>query len=185
MSNLSDVKLIEKKYNIETYIANLRIKVKKFEARDLNEALLFKIKLLENKKNRKIYDIIEDKNILYIYISLEENIDDLLCGKITKESVPKGHLIPLKKKEIIEIIKKEESMCKIKNSIEENNELKNMLASGFFMEINIKGIPFNKCLITNNHVLNEGFFKTNKEIKIEYNNAEKLIQIGKRNIYTN
>jgi len=54
-------------------------------------------------------------------------------------------------------------MCKIKNSIEENNELKNMLASVFFMEINIKGIPFNKCLITNNHILNEGFLKQIKK----------------------
>jgi len=77
-------KIIEKKYNIEKYIANLRIKVKKFIARDLNEALLFKIKLLENKKIEK-YMILLKIKIYYIYISLEENIDDLLCGKITKE----------------------------------------------------------------------------------------------------
>ena len=38
--------------------------------------------------------------------------------------------------------------------------------------------------MTNNHVLNDNFFKTNKEIKIEYNHSLKLIQIDKRKIYT-
>ena len=41
--------------------------VKKVIAKEESEALLYKIKLLENKKYRKIYDVIEDniyKNIL-------------------------------------------------------------------------------------------------------------------------
>ena len=98
MSDLSNIKLIERQNNIETYSAYMRIVIKKFIARDINEALLFKMKLLENKKTRKIYDIREDKNILYIFIAPDENINDLLLGKISKEIVTKGHCDPIKKK---------------------------------------------------------------------------------------
>ena len=47
MSILSNVQLIERINNIETYIANLRIVVKKIITNDLNEALLYKLTLLE------------------------------------------------------------------------------------------------------------------------------------------
>jgi len=184
MSDLSNIKLIERQYNIETYSANMRIILKKFITRDVNEALLFKMKLLENKKTRKIYDIREDKNILYIFIAPDENINDLLLGKISKEVVTKGHCDPIKKNEISHLFKYEESMCKIRYQKLINNEIKYVYGSGFFLALNIKGIPFNKCLITNNHVLNEDFFKVNKEIEMEYINEMKVIQIGKRSIYT-
>ena len=155
MPILTDIKLIEKLPNIETYVANLRIVIKKFIAKDANEALLYKIKLLENKKYRKIYDIIDDKNILYVYMAPEENINDLLCAKITKEAITAGHSEPIEKSLMLELFKKEEAMCKIKYNIFINNEAKSVLASGFFLEMKIKGIPFDKCLMTNNHVLNE------------------------------
>ena len=101
MSDLSSLQLIGKQNNIETYTANLKIVIKKFITRDANEALLFKMKLLENKKFRRIYDIREDRNILYILIAPDENINDLLEGKITKEAITKGHCEPIKKKRII------------------------------------------------------------------------------------
>ena len=185
MSDLSNIQLIEKQQNIETYTASLKIVIKKFIARDINEALLFKMKLLENKNSRRIYEIREDHNILYIFISPEENINDLLVGKITKEIITKGHCEPIKKKELSHLFQYEESMCKIRYHKIINNELKYVYGSGFFLVINIKDIPFNKCLITNNHVLNEDFFKTNKVIEIEYLNEIKIIQINKRRIFTN
>ena len=75
-------------------------------------------------------------------------------------------------------------MCKIKYQIINNNDLKDVFGSAFFLAMNIRGIPFNKCLITNNHVLNEEFFQSNKIIQIEYLNENKIIQIGQRKIYT-
>ena len=184
MSDLSNIQLIERQNNIETYSANLRIVIKKFVARDINEALLFKMKLLENKKSRRIYDIREDKNILYIFTAVDENINDLLVGKITKEAIIKDHCEPIKKKEVSQLFQYEESMCKIRNNKIINNQLNHVLGSGFFLLMNIKGIPFNKCLITNNHVLNKNYFKTNKVIEIEYLNEMKVIPIDKRMILT-
>ena len=169
---------------METYTANLRIVIKKLITKDVNEALFLKFKLLENKKYRKIYDIIVDKNILCIYIAPEENINDLLSVNISKEDITEGHCKPIDKNEISELLKNEESMCKIKFNKIINHEIKNGLATGFFLEMNISRIPFNKCLISNNHALNEDFFKMNKEIKIEYINEIKNIQIGKRKFYT-
>ena len=185
MSDLFDLKLIERQGNIETYTANMRIVMKKFVTRDVNEALLFKMKLLENKASRRIYDIREDKNILYILIHPKENIDDLLKGKIIKEAVTKGHCDPIKKKELSNLFQYEESICKIKYLKMINNELRYVYGTGFFLLLNIRDIPFSKCLITNNHVLNENFFRTNREIEMEYNNQMKAIQIGKRRFYTN
>ena len=184
MSDLSNVQLIESSRNIETYTANLKIVIKKFVARDKNESLLIKMKLLESKKTRRIYDIREDKNILYILIHPNENINDLLLGRISKEAITKGHYDPIKLKELTHLFKYEESMCKIRYNIIINNQKKYVFGSGFFLVMNIKGIPFNKCLMTNNHVLNENFFKTNKQIEMEYNKEIKVIQIDKRRAFT-
>ena len=84
----------------------------------------------------------------------------------------------------MEMLQKEEAICKIKANKLENNKVKYLTGSGFFLEMKINGIPFNKCLMTNNHVLNIDFFKMNKEIKIEYKNAIELIYLGQRRIYT-
>ena len=146
MPNLSDIKLIEKNQNIETYSAKLRVKFQKVITKNINKALFYKNTSLENKKNRKIYDIIQDNNILYIYFSEKENINDILFRqvKIIKENIMEGQCKPINKKEIYELFKKEESMCKIKLNKIVNNELRYFLGTGFFLKFNIKGIPFNK-----------------------------------------
>ena len=159
MSDLSDIHLIERQNNIETYTVNMKAVIKIFIARDINEALLFKMKLLENKKTRRIYDIREDQNILYIFTAPNENINDLLVGKISKEAITKGHCDPIKKKELSHLFQFEESMCKIRYHKIVNDNLTYVFGSGFFLVINIRDIPFNKCLVTNNHVLNESYFK--------------------------
>ena len=185
MSDLSNIQLIERQNNIETYTVNMKAVIKIFIARDINEALLFKMKLLENKKTRRIYDIREDQNILYIFTAPNENINDLLVGKISKEAITKGHCDPIKKKELSHLFQFEESMCKIRYHKIVNDNLTYVFGSGFFLVINIRDIPFNKCLVTNNHVLNENYFKNNKTIEIEYLNETKIIQVDKRRIYTN
>ena len=184
MSDVSNMKLIERQSNLETYTAYLKVVIKKFVTRDMNEAALFKMKLLENKKTRRIYDIRQDKNILYIFIDPNENINDLLLGKISKEAVTKGHCDPIKINELSHLFKYQESMCKIRFHQLQNNELSYVFGSGFFLAMNIKGIPFTKCLMTNNHILNEDYFKTNKQIEMEYKNEIKVIPISKRRIIT-
>ena len=185
MSDVSEMKLVGRQNNMETYTAKMEIVIKKFFAKDVNEALLLKIKLKENKKTRKIYDVRVDKNILFIFIHPKENIDDLLYGKISKEVVIKGHCEPIKINELNDLFQYKQSMCKIRFHKIINNQIHYVFGSGFFLTVNIKGISFNKCLMTNNHVLNEDFFKKSREIEIEYNNAIKVLTIKNRQIYTN
>ena len=64
-------------------------------------------------------------------------------------------------------------MCKIKFIKKIDNKLYNSKGTGFFLEINLKDLPFNKCLITNNHVINNE--KINKEIKFYCNNKEEKL----------
>ena len=187
MPYLSDIQLIERNSNIETFSANLRIIIKKVYTNNITEALLYKLTLLEYKKRRKIYDVIEENNILYIYLDPSENINDLLFNKIKieKELVVEGHCAPITKNELNELIKKEESLCKIKLNKIINNELTNCKATGFFLELNLENLPFNKCLITNNHVLDNEYFKINNEIKFDYKGKEEIIQINNRIKFTN
>ena len=77
------------------------------------------------------------------------------------------------------LFEKEDSMCKIKFRRIKDNNLENMIGSGFFLELNDDKIPFNKCLITNNHVLNEDEIKKGEVITIEYLVKEKPITIQK------
>ena len=49
-------------------------------------------------------------------------------------------------------------MCKIKIIKKADNKQYISKGTGFFLEINLKDLPFNKCLITNNHVINNEFF---------------------------
>ena len=180
-NKISDMKLNKKNANIETYDANMKISIKKIEAKDDNE--LFYYKNTISKSPKKIYDTIEDneKNILYIIYDSTENIDELLNddSKENKEAVMLNQCEPIKKNEIIKLFEKEDSMCKIKFKKVMDNKLEDMSGTGFFVELNDNDIPFNKCLITNNHVLSENNIKNGKEIKIEYLNKEKIIKIIK------
>ena len=186
-NKISDMKLNKKNANIETYDANMKISIKKIEAKDDNE--LFYYKNTISKSPKKIYDTIEDneKNILYIIYDSTENIDELLNddSKENKEAVMLNQCEPIKKNEIIKLFEKEDSMCKIKFKKVMDNKLEDMSGTGFFVELNDNDIPFNKCLITNNHVLSENNIKKGKEIKIEYLNKEKIIKItDNRRVFT-
>ena len=183
MVKITDIKLIEKKEEIETYEGNMKIKFKKIKIKNENEYYLYKLLLLNN---NKIYDIIKDNNIIYIYYNINENIDEIINIKEKKECIIKGHNEPINKREIEELFKKEEAMCKIKSKKLINNKLEDINGTGFFLKINMKDILFKKCLLTNNHVLNENDIKINKEIIIEYKNEIKRIEITEnRKVYTN
>ena len=180
--NISNIKLIEKKENIETYEANMKILFKKIKIKNENDIFYYKSIL----NNKKIYDIIQEKNNIYIYYDSNENIDELLNIKEHKEAIIKGNCEPINKNEIIELFKKEDAMCKIISQKIINGILKPIKGTGFFLELDIKDIPFKKCLITNNHILNENDIKINKEIIFEYKNKKKIIKIKEdRKVYTN
>ena len=183
MVKITDIKLIEKKEEIETYEGNMKIKFKKIKMKNENEYYLYKSFLLNN---NKIYDIIKDNNIIYIYYNINENIDELINIKDEKECVVKGHTEPINKREIEELFKKEDAMCKIESKKLINGKLEDIIGSGFFLKINMKDILFKKCLLTNNHILDENDIKVNKEIIIEYKNEIKSIEITEnRKVYTN
>jgi len=183
MVKITDIKLIEKKEEIETYEGNMKIKFKKIKMKNENEYYLYKSLLVNS---NKIYDIIKDNNIIYIYYNININLDELIKIKDEKECVVRGHNKPINKREIEDLFKKEDAMCKIESKKIINGKLEDITGSGFFLKINMKDILFEKCLLTNNHILNENDIKVNKVIIIEYKNKIKSIEITEdRKVYTN
>jgi len=137
MVKITDIKLIDEKNDIEIYEGNMRIKFTKIKMKNENEYYLYKSLLLNN---NKIYDIIKDNNIIYIYYDINENINELINIKENKECLMKKHNEPINKKEIEELFKKEDSLCKIKSQKIINGKLIDIDGSGFFLEINVKNI---------------------------------------------
>ena len=107
-------------------------------------------------------------------------------NKLVKEGVVLGHCDPITKDEIFNLFEKENSMCKIYSKRIIDGELKYIVGSGFFLLIEDESIPFRKCLITNNHILNKDDINENCEIKMEYLNKPKTIKIiSNRLVFTN
>ena len=94
--------------------------------------------------------------------------------------ISKGHSKPLSIKDIDELLKNVDSICQIAY----NN--KSYGGNGFFLDLNIKDIPFNKCLLTNNHVLNNEALTIGNEISLLCNeNIILKIEITKdRKVFT-
>ena len=70
LDNILNLKLIENKDNKETYGGFMKIKIKKLIIK--NEYDLYNYKSML--KYKKIFNIIKDDNILYIYYDINENI---------------------------------------------------------------------------------------------------------------
>ena len=88
---------------------------------------------------------------------------------------------PITKTEIIKLLNKEDSMCIIFSRKEKKSgELEKTKGSGFFLCLNNKNIPFNKCLVTNNHILDEKNIKLNSKINIKYINEKKIIIMNEK-----
>ena len=174
---LSNIRLLEKGFNSEKYEANMKIFIKKIKINSEDDAFFYKNIL---SSNNQIYNTLYKGNCLYIYYDINLNIDDLLSLKDKKEGNIKGHCEPISKTEIDELFSKEGSMCKIRfKRINDNNRLENCIGTGFFLKFNYKNIPFNKCLVTNCHVLDEENTQPDREIRIEYKNKKKVIEITK------
>ena len=95
----------------------------------------------------------------------------------------------ISKNEILDLFKKEDSICQINFEKILDDRLFHGFGNGFFLKLDneeIKDIPFNRCLITNNHILNEENIKNGRRIKIIYRKKEKIIEItGNRRVFTN
>ena len=107
---LSSIKLKEKKEEIETYEANMKILIKKIKIKNDND--FFYRTILCNKEG--IFKIINNNDYIYIYYDININIDELLSLNDIKEITPEGYCEPLNKTEIEELLSKENAMCKIK-----------------------------------------------------------------------
>jgi len=162
---------------------NFKLFVKEIKKNDEKILINNEIKL-----NRiKIFDKIEEKETLYIITDKEnlEEVEKLLINnknsKIIEEGVLSQNIEPIIKKEVDELFRYENSMCKIKYEID--NLIK--YGSGFFCEIDDNDIPFKVALFTCNHIINEDHINNSKIINLEYMNEQKEIKItGERRIYT-
>ena len=182
MTNILDLKLIDKKGNYETYEGKMKILIKKIQKRNENQIYYYKSKL----QNKKIYDIFSEDNYIYIYYDITENIDEIINDKENKEVESPSICEPINIKEIKELYKKEDAMCKIISQKIINGKLEPIICTGFFLELDIEDIPFKKCLITSNYILNEEYIEKNKNISFEYKDVIKSIEMKEgRKVYTN
>ena len=162
------IKEINTNLNIKTYLARIEPIIKEIKFKKQNEYLIIMDKLERIKDTINIYDIIEEKDKIYIVIDNNKEkmmkIDKILLSEeeeIIKEGNIKGHGTPVSKNEIDNLFEMEKSMCKI---ISENNKGEEIKGSGFFCEID--DFPIKYALFTNNHILNN--IKVGDIINIEY-----------------
>ena len=159
--------------NIKTYLSKKGLIIKEIIPNNLIAYCLIKNKFERLKNKVKIYDIIEENNKIYIVIDnnkeIISKIDELVLS--TKLSTEKEGIInnqgnPVTKEEIMNLIKKEKSICKINYEIIEDNEIKKGRGTGFFCEIS--NFPIKYALFTNSHILNEDNINFGNIINIEY-----------------
>ena len=233
MKNILDIKLIKQKENEETYEGKMKLLIKKIKKSSENQLDYYKSIL----KDKKIYDIKEEDEFIYIYYDIKDNIDEIInkeenkeiasdslwicfyckmendknntlcafCDKDKKilpkeKSKPKveeeneksivppnnEYCQPLNKNEINELLKKEDAMCKIVSQRIINDKIESIKGTGFFLSLDNEDIPFKRCLIASNYILNEECLDKNKEITLEYKNIIKRIGIKDgRKVYIN
>ena len=98
-------------------------------------------------------------------------MDELINSEelnIEKKDILEGYKNPNNKEEILNLLKIEESICKIKLREQKYNKINKVQGSGFFCEIKNKNNPINYCLFTNNHILNKSNMKLDNIQKYFY-----------------
>ena len=186
----------KKNSKIKTYSAIFEPMIKEIAYQNEEEyfTIYEKLKILEYEI--KIYDIIEEKDIIYVVLDNDEEISRRIDNEIIPKSFIEEAILlelgkPVNKKETLELFEMEQAMCKIKSKTLIDNELKNIVGTGFFCEIQKENFPLEYCLFTNNHVLNEKYLNNNEILKIEVKKVgneeyeEKEIKLGNRKKYTN
>ena len=189
------LKEINTNSGIKTYLTRIEPIVKEIIPKDINEYVIIKEKIEKIKNIIKIYEIIEEKDKLYIVMDnnnkLADQFDELMMSDeldFKKEAILKGHGNPITKEEIIDLFKMENSICKISFEKLIDNEVKIGKGTGFFCEID--DFPIKHALFTNNHVLDEYNIKKGNIINIEYYKKSSLVKKkikidGKRRVFTN
>ena len=183
--------------NIKTYLARIEPIIKEIKPKNKDEYILIIQKIEEIKQKIKIYDVIEENEVIYLIIEnnkeINAKIDKLLISEeldIKKEGII--DCSPITKNEIIKLLKMDKSMCKIESITKDNKKKK---GSGFFCKLDEYNFPFKYALFTNNHILEESNIDFGKSIKFEcleksflsssYNTITKEIKItDKRRVYT-
>ena len=191
----SILKEINKNSYIKTYLTRIEPIVKEIIPKNNYELLIIKERLESIKNIIKIYDIIEENDIIYVVIDNDDeliskfdqlmSLDELI---IKKEGVLKTHGKPVSKKEILDLFDLEKSMCKILYQKIENKKIIEGKATGFFCEL--YNFPIKYGLFTNNHVLDEKNTKLGDIINIEYFKKNKIVKKKikineKRKVFTN
>ena len=168
------MKEIKSGSNINIYSVKYEPIIKEIIPKDYNEYQIIIEKLEKIKYEIKIYDKIEENQKLYIVIDKENDLklDNLLNKNEIKEKIIIGQGNPIKKKEINELFKMENSLCQIYYERFENNKLEQGNGSGFFcsFEKNFIDFPLKYCLFTNNHVLNDLNLKIGQTVIIKCRN---------------
>ena len=161
---------IDSNSKIKTYKAKIEPIIKEIIPEDRNDYYKIKEKLEIIEKKYKIIEIIEEKDKFYIVINKDDEliskIDKLLLTdelNIQKEGKIKGHGNPITRNEILNLLKMEQSMCRISFEKIEDGKLVNGHGSGFFCEIG-GNFPIKYALFTNNHILNESNLEIGKII---------------------
>ena len=196
------IKEMDSNSKIKTYIAKIEPIIKEIMPEDEKDYYRMKGRLEIIEKKYNIIEIIEEKDKFYIVINRDDEliskIDKLLLTDefiIQKEGKILGHGNPITKNEILNLLKMEQSMCRIAFERIEDDKLKRGYGSGFFCEIE-GNFPIKYALFTSNHILNESNLEIDKIIKFKYfqtkflsnsnNIVEKSIKLtSNRKFYTN
>ena len=143
--------------NIKTYLARIEPIIKEIKPKNKDDYILIIQKIEEIKQKIKIYDVIEENEVIYLIIDNNEEInaklDKLLISEeldIKKEGIIEGYSSPITKNEIIKLLNMDKSMCKIESKTKDNKKKK---GSGFFCKLDEYYFPFKYALFTNNHII--------------------------------
>jgi len=192
---------IDSNSKIKTYKAKIEPIIKEIIPKDVEDYFKIKERLENIKKNYNLIEIIEENDKIYVIINKDEKlvskIDELLLTDeliIQKEGKIEGHGNPITKNEILNLLKMEQSMCRIEYKTIKNEKSQNGHGTGFFCEI--ERFPIKYALFTNNHILDKSNLEIGNIIKFKYfeskllsysnNIVEKSIKLtSNRKIFTN
>ena len=94
--------------------------IKEIPYKDIKEYYKVKEKIERIKEKVKIYDIIEEKDIIYVVLDNDEEISRRIDNEIIPKSFIEEAILlelgkPVNKKETLELFEMEQAMCKIKS----------------------------------------------------------------------
>ena len=177
LNKYQSMKEIKSNSNINAYSVKFEIILKEIIPKNNQEYEIITSRLANLKYEIKIYDIFEENKKIYIVIDKENDLelDNLLNPNEIKEKIIIGQGNPIKKSEINELFKMENSVCKIIYERLENKKIEQGNGSGFFCHFQ-NDFPIKYCLFTNNHVLNDSNLKIGQAITLNYLQDNKMIQ---------